>query len=207
VLQRAEQAPPEIREQRGGRVRHRPSPNRRGVVVPFRVFSVHGVARTLGSSLPVRPQRSPNARPFRYSFHDPGPRTRLLGRSSLGVRPSYTVCPAVSAGDLSIDGTSPGVSCPFNAQGGESPRPAGAGTARLPGRLLTDPIPSASVSLAGFRNLSATSSSLRRPTIFRRVAFLGFLPTGVRSSHEAPTTRRRRHPFLAFLPRAARVPS
>jgi hypothetical protein len=40
-------------------------------------------------------------------------------------------------------------------------------------------MPPTTVSLTGFLNLPATSSSLRPPTIFRWVAFLGFDPTGV----------------------------
>jgi hypothetical protein len=48
---------------------------------------------------------------------------RLSRQSSRGVQPSFTVLPAVSATSLSTGGTSPGVPCPFNALGGESPRP------------------------------------------------------------------------------------
>jgi hypothetical protein len=69
------------------------------------------------------------------------------------------------------------------------------------------PTPAATVSLAGFLNPSATSSSLRRPAIFRRVALLGFRPTGAPASREAPPTRRRRPALLTFLPRFARTRS
>lgn len=72
--------------------------------------------------------------------------------------------------------------------------------------LLTVSKPPASVSLTGFPNLSATSSSLRRPAIFRQVALLGFRPSRDSSSHEAPTTRRRRSTLLAFLPQTAQAP-
>jgi hypothetical protein len=182
-----------------GASRHRASPNRHGVVVPFRVFSVHGVARTWGSSLPVRSLRSPNARPFRYSFHDPGPRTRLLGRSSPGVRPSFTVSRCLRRRSLDRRHLSWGFAPLQRSRKSESTsslrwrrpvtRSAAAGSQ-----------PSASVSLAGFRNLSATSSSLRRPAVFRRVALVGFYPSGGCSSHEAPTTRRRRCAFLTLFP-------
>jgi hypothetical protein len=58
--------------------------------------------------------------------------------------------------------------------GGESPRPL-----RLPGPVPpAGPTPPTTVPLTGFPNLSATSSSLRRPAIFRRVALLGFTLQG-----------------------------
>jgi hypothetical protein len=48
---------------------------------------------------------------------------RLSGQSSPGVRVPFTVLPDVSATGLSTGGTSPGVPVPYNARGGESPRP------------------------------------------------------------------------------------
>jgi hypothetical protein len=88
-------------------------PNRRGVVVPFRVLPGGEVAGLLGYPLPGRPRRSQNARPFRCSFLHPRPRTRLLGRSSHGVRFPFTVFPEASAPGLSTEGTSRGVSSPL----------------------------------------------------------------------------------------------
>jgi len=66
----------------------------------------------LGCPLPVRSRRS-RVQPIRCSFLRPYPRILLHGRSSPGVRPSYTVCPAISALDLSAGGTSPGVFLPL----------------------------------------------------------------------------------------------
>jgi hypothetical protein len=88
-------------------------PNRLGVTVPYRVLPGSEVAGLLGYLRPVRSRCSQNTRPFRYSFLHPRPRTRLLGRSSHGVRSSFTVCPAVSAPGLSAEGTSLGVSSPL----------------------------------------------------------------------------------------------
>jgi len=45
--------------------------------------------------------------------------------------------------------------------------------------LPAGPTPPATVSLTGFPNLAATSSSPRRPAIFRRVALVGFTLQGV----------------------------
>jgi hypothetical protein len=87
-------------------------PNRRGVTVPYRVLPGSEVASLLGYPLPVRSRRSQNAQPFRYSFLRPRPRTRLLGRSSHGVRSSFTVFPEISAPGLSTEGTSLGVPTP-----------------------------------------------------------------------------------------------
>jgi hypothetical protein len=113
---------PELPLQRNARASRRtvPSPtrsNRLGVTVPFRVLPGSEVAGVLGYLLPVRPRRSQNARSFRYSFLHPHPRTRLLGRSSHGVRLSFTVCPEVPAPGLSTEGTSLGVSSPLQRSG------------------------------------------------------------------------------------------
>jgi len=63
----------------------------------------------------------------------------------------------------------------------------------------TAPTLPTTVPLAGFLNLSAALSSLRRPAIFRQVALLGFCPPGVRSSRADPMARRHRRAFLTFL--------
>jgi hypothetical protein len=111
-----------LRASRGRRPRHRVRRDRPGVVVPFKVLPVGGVAGALGCRLPVRPCVR-HARPVRCSALRPHPRTRLLGRSFPGVRPSSTVWPAGPARRLSTPSTSPGVSGPFSARGGESSRP------------------------------------------------------------------------------------
>jgi hypothetical protein len=135
----------------------------------------------LGCLLPARTWCSLNTRPFRYFPRCPCPRKRLLGQSSHGVRPSFTVFPDIPACGLSTEGTSLGVLCPFNAQGGGNPR-----LVRLPARAApvprvspTAPTLPTTVPLSGFPNLSAASFSLRPPAIFRQVAFLGFCPSGV----------------------------
>jgi len=186
-----------------------PSPvrtDRLGVTFPFRVFSGREVTGTLGSPSPVRSWRSPNDRPIQCSHHDPGPGARLPGRSSPGVRPSCTVLPVVSAHGLSTEGTSPGVPRPFSARGGESPRPAHAGTSRLPGRLPTVPGRRLRCRSQVFSTSQRPCSSPRRPAVFRRVTLVGFCPTGGSSSHEAPTARRRRRTFLALFPSVAHAP-
>jgi hypothetical protein len=89
-----------------------------------------------------------------------------------------------------------GFSAPSALMGNESPRPSrfpGPAPRRfLAGNPPAGPTPPATVPLTGFPNLSAVSSSPRRPAIFRRVAFVGFCPSGSCSFHEAPTARRRR---------------
>lgn len=87
--------------------------NRCVVGFPFRVLQGSEVSGLMGSPFPVRPQRSPNAWPSRSSFLYPRPRTRLLGQSSRGVYFYSTAYPNVSALDLSVKGTSLGVSSPL----------------------------------------------------------------------------------------------
>jgi len=116
---------------------------------------------------------------------------RLLGQSSPGVRPSYTVCPEVSATGLSTGGTSLGVSRRHNALGEESPRPTFAGPPVLPGYLSTGPTPQTTVPLAGFPNLSAAFFLSPPSHHFQVGGVPAVRPTGVCSSHEAPPTRRR----------------
>jgi len=74
------------------------------------------------------------------------------------------------------------------------------GSLVVPGGAPASPTSPATVPLAGFPNLTAACSSPRRPAIFRRVAFVGFGPSGNCSFHEAPTTRRRRTALLTLLP-------
>jgi hypothetical protein len=134
-------------------------PNRRGVTVPFRVLPGSEVASLLGYPLPVRPRRSQNARPFRYSFLRPHPRTRLLGRSSHGVRPSFTVLPEISAPDLSIEGTSLGVPSPLQRSRRRESTSRRGCPLRAPwwcqGVRQQVPTLPATVPLTGFPNLSA----------------------------------------------------
>jgi hypothetical protein len=134
-------------------------PNRRGVTVPFRVLPGSEVASLLGYPLPVRPRRSQNARPFRYFFLRPHPRTRLLGRSSHGVRSSFTVFPEISAPGLSTEGTSLGVPSPLQRSWEERVhvplRLPVSGSLVVPGGSPTSPTLPATVPLTGFPNLSA----------------------------------------------------
>jgi hypothetical protein len=134
-------------------------PNRRRVVVPFRVLPGSEVAGLLGYPLPVRSQHSQNAQPFRYSFLHPRPRTRLLGRSSHGVRPSFTVYLEASATGLSTDGTSLGVPSPLQRSRRRESTSRSGCPARapwlLPGGSPVNPTSPATVPLTGFPNLSA----------------------------------------------------
>jgi hypothetical protein len=73
-------------------------------------------------------------------------------------------------------GTSPGVSVPVSAAGrreSTSAPVARLGAPVLPGCVPAGPTPPTTVPLTGFLDLSATSSSLHRPAIFRRVALWG----------------------------------
>jgi len=158
-----------MRELRVKRSRHRAVWNRPGVAVPFRVLLDGGVAGCLGYLLPARPRRSLNAWSFRCSCHHPCSRKRLLELSSHGVRFSFTACPEVSANGLAAEGTSLGVSCPYSARGGGSPRLAGL-PVELPGCAgisPTGPTQPTTVLLAGFPNLSAACSSRRPPAMFQ----------------------------------------
>jgi hypothetical protein len=112
-----------LRELRGRRASSPRRLSRHDVVVPCRVLPDSGVSGCLGSLFPVRSWRSLNAQSFRYSCRCPCSRKRLLERSSPGVRPTYTVCPAIPALGLSAEGTSPGVPCPYSARGEGNPRP------------------------------------------------------------------------------------
>jgi hypothetical protein len=123
----------------------------------------------------------------------------------LGFGPSTRYVPKHSATGLSTGGTSLGVLRPCNARGGESPRPTFVGPPVLPGSLSAGPTPQTTVSLTGFLNLSATSSSPYRPTIFRWVAFLGLALQGF-SFHEAPPTRRRAAYPLDVSPASCAIP-
>jgi len=171
-----------------------PSPARRdrhGVAVTYRVLSGRMSSGALGSrarhGLGTR-----DARPSRCSSVRPRPRERPPGQSSRGVRLSCTVQPLVPArsrGDVSRHrraGTSRGVRFPSNAFSSASPRPGVASRfcRRVPPRRLR----------CRSRALSAPQrpcSSPCLPAIFRRVAFLGFRPSGVRSSIAAAAAHRR----------------
>jgi hypothetical protein len=158
----------------------------------------------LGYPLPVRSQHSQNAQPFRYSFLHPRPRTRLLGRSSHGVRPSFTVYLEASATGLSTDGTSLGVPSPLQRSRRRESTSRSGCPARAPwlcqGVRQQIPLCRLRCRSQVFPTSQRTFSSPRRPAIFRRVAFVGFRASGSCSFHESPTTRRRRHALLTFLP-------
>jgi hypothetical protein len=180
-----------LRELRGHRIRHRTRRNRREVTVPYRVLLDSEVSGTLGCPFPVRSWRSLNARSFRYFFLRPRPRMRLLGQSSPGVRPFYTVCPEVSATGLSTGGTSLGVRTPLQRTGR---RESTSDFRRLPGfagSLSTGPTPQTTVPLAGFLNLSAAFILSPPPHHFQVGGVHGVCPPGGCSFHEAPPARRR----------------
>jgi hypothetical protein len=162
----------------------------------------------LGSPLPVRPQRSPNAWPFRYSFHHPRPRTRLLGRSSLGVQLSFTAAPEASARGLSTGGTSLGVLVPFSALGGRSLR-----TSWLPRTISPVARDSADGShpadYGAAHRFSQPPSGFclpPPPRHFQTGGTPGVHSSGDCSSHEALTARRRQRTLMTFFLRIARVP-
>jgi hypothetical protein len=188
--------------------------NRLEVTCPFRVLSGNEVAEMLGFPLPVRPQHSQNAWPSRYSFLRPCPETRLSEQSSRGVRPSFTACLESSATGISAGSTSHGVSCPFNASGGESPRPVLV--------VLRLPLPASPVLPGWYASRSHPASYGAAPRFsqphsgfflsppsrhFQTGGVRGVCPTGVCSLREASTTRRRRHALMTFLPQAALPPS
>jgi hypothetical protein len=111
---------------------------------------------------------------------DPCPRTRLLGRSSPGVRLPFTVFPEVSARDLSIEGTSPGVCCPcsaYRSRESTSVRLSGSASSvvhrgfyrRFPCRRLR-------CRSRAFPAPQRPCSSPDRPAIFRRVTLVGSSP-------------------------------
>jgi hypothetical protein len=178
-------------------------PNRHEVIVPFRVLPGSEVAGlwVTRSRYDLGTRRMPGPSGISSS-------ARTQGRDSLGDplmgfdAPSRSISkppPRVSRPRAPLLG----FRRPFNARGGESPRPVPVARSRLPGgaRGSAGGSHSASYGAArGFPNLSAASSSPRRPAIFRRVAFVGFCPSGNCSFHKAPTARRRRHALLTLLP-------
>jgi hypothetical protein len=83
----------------------------------------------LGCLPPVRSWRPLSALPIRYSLHRPCARKRLRVRSSLGVQPSCTVCPEVSARSLSASGHLSWGSMPLQRSGRREST-----ARRLPGR-------------------------------------------------------------------------
>ena len=92
-----ERAPSEDREriEPGGSVASPPEPS--WSYRPLQSLVGQRSSRRLGLLLPVRSRRSLNVQPFRYSFRRPVPTKRLAGKSSPGVRPSFTACPDVPA--------------------------------------------------------------------------------------------------------------
>jgi hypothetical protein len=130
--------------------------------------------------------------PGRFSLIYPCPRTRLLERSSRGVRSSFTAFPEISVQDLSVEDDSHGICCPFSAY-----RQRESTSFRLTGRPPErDPKASSSlhqqVPICRLRCRSQVFSTSQRPcsshchpAIFRQVALLGLHPPGIFSSHEA----------------------
>lgn len=122
----------------------------------------------MGCPLPVRSRRS-RVQPIRCSFLRPYPRILLHGRSSPGVRPSYTVCPAIlRSRPLGREHLSWGFLAPstLEEEGIHVPEPVKAsGSLVVPGGAPAGPNPPTTVPLSGFLNLSAACSSLRPPAI------------------------------------------
>jgi hypothetical protein len=148
---------------RDERLRHRTRSIRFEVIVPFRVFPGGEVVSCLGYSHPVWPWRSQNARPGRCFLIHPRSRTRLLERSSLEVRSSFTactrnLCPRPSGqGQLSWDfvplqrvQTARVHVLPFDGKATLT-RPEGLVRSSPAGPTLPATVP-----LSGFLNLSAT---------------------------------------------------
>jgi len=177
------------------------------------------VAGVLGFPLPVRPQHSQNARPFRCSFLCPCSETRLSEQSSPGVQLPYTAYLGSSATDISAGSTSLGVPIPFNALGGESPRPS---ARRLPVTQRTTPSSATPVlpEHSASRSHPASYGVAHRFSQPRSDFFLsppsrhfqtgdirGIHPTGGCSSYEASAARRRRNTLVTFFPQTALPPS
>jgi hypothetical protein len=190
-----------------------PSPDhqsRHGVAVPCRVLLGDEVAGSLGYPLPVRRCRWQALRPSGIprvalaqgsdSLSDPllgfGPPSRYFPKSPPAVsRPQAPLLGFVAPTALGEEGI----------HGSPVARTSSPGV--WPGIVSADPTPPTTAPLTGSLNLSATSSSLRRPAIFRQVALLGFCPSGVCSVPAAPTARHRRLALVTFLPVVALPPS
>jgi hypothetical protein len=185
--------------------------SRHGVGVPFRVLPDSVVPGALGCLIPVRSWRSLNARSIRFSCRCPCPRKRLLERSSPGVRPTYTVCPAIPARGLSAEGTSPGVSSSLQRSRWRESTSRASCLVGLPG---DEPGLSAGRShLADYgvaRRFSQPLSDFLFPLPschFQAGGAPGIRPSGICSSHEDPAIRHHRHALLTFLPLVALPPS
>lgn len=155
----------------------------------------------MGCPLPVRSRRS-RVQPFRCSFLRPYPRILLLGRSSHGVRLSFTVCPAISALDLSAGSTSPGVFLPLQ----RSRRRESTSRSRLRPRApwwcqgVRRRVPTRRLRCRS--QVFSTSQQLVLPSAlppFQTGGAPGVLPSGIWSFREAPAARRRRHALVTFI--------
>lgn len=160
--------------------------NRLGVTIPARVLSGNEVVGILGSPLPVRASRSLNARSFRSSSRCPTRGSDSSGYPLIGFdspsRLSITACQrALARWRLSWG------SCPFSAWGGGNQRPVVRTGSPVSRDCADASHASATLSLTGSLNLSATCSSLHLPAISQA----GNAP-GVRPSRGSPPTQLRR---------------
>jgi hypothetical protein len=166
------------------RRRHRRRGDRHEVAVPFRVLSGGEVARSLGSWRPVRPWRSRRA-VLPVFLPLPGPKDATPWAFPLvGFSPPSRCCPKLLPPASRPAAPLMGFRAPTTHGAGRAHvQTSGCPSVRLPrsyrGGPPAVPSPPATVSLAGFPNLSATCLSPRRPAIFRRVAFVGFALQGV----------------------------
>jgi hypothetical protein len=152
------------------------------VTVPFRVLPSSGVAGLLGCLLPVwswhslkrlslsgippaaLAQRSDSLSNPLLGFSSP---TRYFPQFPPSVSPPWAPLLGFLAPSAHWEeGVHVPPGCPVELPG------------LSPGNLPAGPILPATVSPAGFLNLSATSSTLRRPAVFRQVALLGFTLQG-----------------------------
>jgi hypothetical protein len=164
----------------------------------------------LGYPFPVRSWRSLNAQPFRYSCRCSCPRKRLLGRSSPGLRSSYTVFPVLSGRGLpTYDHLSWGLLPLQRIRKRESTsRPvARPGSPVLPGYRLQVP----PCRLRRRSQVLSTSQRLLPPSAvlpcFRQVALVGFALQGFAPLAKTREALHSRRALLTFLPLVALPPS
>ena len=187
-----------IRSIRSERLRHRNRSNRLEVIVPFRVLTGRDVVGCMGYPRPDMTLAFAecvvlSVFQFLPLSEDATPRTFLSWGSTL-LHGLYPKSPSWHSRSRT---TLMGFDFPSTHQAVRvHVRPVSpvwpSNPARRPNqRPLAGPNPPATAPLAGFLNLSATSSSQCRPAIFRQVAFMGFALQGVIPSTKPPTIRHR----------------
>ena len=153
--------------------------NRHGVTVPYRVLSDDEVAGTSGYPHPVRPWRSPARGPAGLPRTVPARGSDSASNPLLGFsppsRPVSNTPPTASRPKAPLLG----FLSPTAHQEERVHVPVAGAPRGLPGNPSTGPTPPTTAPLAGFPNLSAASTSLDRPAIFRQVALMGFALQGI----------------------------